>query len=141
MNKAAPGLLRNEVGLRYSDHGIVASIKGRTPSIGINVQVVSMYWKRKEELPNQKKTFKSWQGTNKNAIRSARFVLLSSKATLMEKHAAARVIVAAQQGLLVTGVISTPHVLGTPDTPKLAGNWDYTYVGREASTIEQKLIP
>ena len=87
-----------------------------------------------------KKAFNSLQGTNKNAIRSARFVLRSSKATLMEKHAAALVIVAAQQGRLVTGVISTPHVLGTPDTPKLAGNWDYTYEGREASTIEQKLI-
>ena len=87
-----------------------------------------------------KTTFKSLQGTNKNAIRSAKFVLRSSIATLMEKHAAALVIVAAQQGRLVTGVINTPHVLGTPDTPKLAGNWDYTYVGREASTIEQKLI-
>ncbi len=86
------------------------------------------------------KAFNSLQGTNKNAIRSARFVLRSLKATLMEKHAAALVIVAAQQGRLVTGVISTPHVLGTPDTPKLAGNWDYDYVGREASTIEQKLI-
>ena len=86
------------------------------------------------------KAFNSLQGTNKNAIRSARFVLRSLKATLMEKHAAALVIVAAQQGRLVTGVINTPHKLGTPDTPKLAGNWDYDYVGREASTIEQKLI-
>ena len=87
-----------------------------------------------------KTTFKSMQGTNKNAIRSARFVLQSSKATLMEKNAATLVIVAAQQGRLVTGVISTSHVLGTPGNPKLAGNWDYTYVGKEASTIEQKLI-
>ncbi len=86
------------------------------------------------------KAFNSLQGTNKNAIRSARFVLRSLKATLMEKHAAALVIVAAQQGRLVTGVINTLHKLGTPDTPKLAGNWDYDYVGREASTIEQKLI-
>ena len=85
-------------------------------------------------------TFNSRQGTNLNAIRSARFVLLSSKATLMEKVAAARVIVAAQQGRLDTGVIRTTHVLGTPGSPKLLGGWDHAKVRKEASKIILELI-
>ncbi len=85
-------------------------------------------------------TFNSRQGTNLNVIRSARFVLLSSKATLMEKVAAARVIVAAQQGRLDTGVIRTTHVLGSPGNPKLVGEWDHAKVGKEASKIKLELI-
>ena len=85
-------------------------------------------------------TFNSRQGTNLNAIRSARFVLLSSKATLMEKVAAARVIVAAQQGRLDTGVIRTTHVLGTPSNPELLGGWDHANVKKEASKIKLELI-
>ena len=84
--------------------------------------------------------FNSRQGTNLNAIRSAKRVLLSSKATHTAKVAAARVIVAAQQGRLETGVIRTSHVLGTPDNPKLLGDWDYANVRNEASKIEQELI-
>ena len=86
-----------------------------------------------------KLAFNALQGSNLHTIRSARFVLLS-KATLMEKVAAARVIVAAQQGRLVTGVISTSHVLGTPGNPKLLGDWDHDNVRNEASKIEQELI-
>ena len=84
--------------------------------------------------------FNALQGSNLHTIRSARFVLLSSKATHMEKVAAARVIVAAQQGRLVTGVISTPHVLGTPDNPRLLGEWNHDNVRKEAIEIEQELI-
>ena len=84
--------------------------------------------------------FNSRQGTNLNAIRSAKRVLLSSKATDTAKVAAARVIVAAQQGRLETGVIRTSHVLGTPGTPKLEGEWDHAKVRKEASEIEQELI-
>ena len=84
--------------------------------------------------------FNSRQGTNLNAIRSAKRVLLSSKATHTAKVAAARVIVAAQQGRLETGVIRTSHVLGTPGTPKLEGEWDHAKVRKEASEIEQELI-
>ena len=84
--------------------------------------------------------FNSRQGTNLNAIRSAKRVLLSLKATHTAKVAAARVIVAAQQGRLETGVIRTSHVLGTPGTPKLEGEWDHAKVRKEASEIEQELI-
>ena len=84
--------------------------------------------------------FNSRQGTNLNTIRSARFVLLSSKATPLEKVAAARVIVSAQQGRLVTGVVSTPHVLGAPRKPKLLGEWNHANVRKEAIEIEQEII-
>ena len=87
-----------------------------------------------------KLAFNALQGSNLHTIRSARFVLLSSKATLMEKVAAARVIVAAQQGRLDTGVISTSHKLGTPDNPKLLGEWNHDNVRKEAIGIEQELI-
>ena len=84
-------------------------------------------------------TFNSRQGTNLNAIKSAERVLLASKAPLMEKVAAARVIVAAQQGRLDTGVIRTNHVLGTPGNPKLKGEWDHANVGKEARKIKQEI--
>ncbi len=85
-------------------------------------------------------TFNSRQGTNLNAIKSAERVLQSSKATHTAKVAAARVIVAAQQGRLETGVIRTNHVLGTPGNPKLKDKWDHANVRKEASKIKLELI-
>ncbi len=85
-------------------------------------------------------TFNSRQGTNLNAIKSAERVLQSSKATYTAKVAAARAIVAAQQGRLVTGVVSTPHVLGAPRNPELLGEWNHSNVRKEAIDIEQEII-
>ena len=131
-----------------AEQGWIKLLGSRNP--GIHQGPDSVYWdKRSGRLrvleakggtSPLKWTFNSRQGTNLNAIRSARFVLLSSKATLMEKVAAARVIVAAQQGRLDTGVIRTTHVLGTPDNPKLVGEWGHAKVRKEASKIKLELI-
>ena len=85
-------------------------------------------------------TFNSRQGTNLNAIKSAERVLQSSKATYTAKVAAARAIVAAQQGRLETGVIRTNHVLGAPRNPELLGEWDNANVRKGAIEIEQEII-
>ncbi|MGE0606593.1 MAG: hypothetical protein AB7O62_05645 [Pirellulales bacterium] len=85
-----------------------------------------------------KMTFGAMQGTNRNGIRSARFVLLS-KASEADKLAAARLIKAAQRNQLVSGVVRTPHVRGKPDDPRLFGTWDRTNVAGKARNIEREL--
>lgn len=84
-------------------------------------------------------TYRSWQGTNRNAIRSAEFVLESNSASQLEKMAAARVIKAAQANRLQTGVVKTSHVLGTPDAPRLEGEWSSENVAKEAAKIERRV--
>jgi hypothetical protein len=85
-------------------------------------------------------THSSLQGTNTNTIWSAEWVLKSAKASPAEKLAAARVIKAAQQNRLQTGVVKTSHVLGKPDTPRLEGQWDRASVSKEAFEIERRLV-
>ena len=84
-------------------------------------------------------TYGSRQGTNTNALRSARFVLKSPKASQLEKHLAARIIRAAQKNRLETGVVQTPHVLGKPEFPRLKGWWNRKDVSKEAFGIEREL--
>ncbi|GEM_PF-1895344 len=84
-------------------------------------------------------TYQSWQGTNRNAIRSAEFVLDSNSASPLEKMAAARVIKAAQANDLRTGMVKTSHVLGTPDAPRLEGEWSSENVAKEAVEIERRV--
>lgn len=85
------------------------------------------------------RTYGAWQGTNRNAIRSAEFVLNSNRASPLEKLAAARVIKAAQANRLETGVVKTSHVLGTPDAPRLEGGWSRENVAKEAADIERRV--
>lgn len=85
------------------------------------------------------KTYGAWQGTNRNAIRSAEFVLESRKASPLQKLAAARVIKAAQVNRLQTGVVKTSHVLGMPDAPHLEGGWSSENVVKEAEAIERRV--
>lgn len=84
-------------------------------------------------------TYGSRQGTNTNAIRSAKFVLRSAKASQAEKRTAALIIRAAQKNRLETGVVKTPHVLGNPAVPRLKGRWDRKDVSKQAFRIEQEL--
>ncbi|MCY4592004.1 MAG: hypothetical protein OXE86_15905 [Alphaproteobacteria bacterium] len=85
-------------------------------------------------------TYRSIQGTNVNAIRSADGVLARSSASLREKLQAARVIKAAQRGHLETGVVRTAHVLGTPRAPTLSARMDVGNVTREARQLERQLV-
>ena len=85
-------------------------------------------------------TYGSLQGTNKNAIRSAEGFLRRSGTTWKEQFQMARLIKAAQQGHLETGVVKTAHVLGRPGEPRQAGSWDKRSVAREAKRIERELI-
>lgn len=84
-------------------------------------------------------TYGSRQGTNTNAIRSAKFVLRSVKASQAEKRTAALIIRAAQKNRLETGVVKTPHVLGNPAVPRLKGRLDRKDVSKQAFRIEQEL--
>ena len=84
-------------------------------------------------------TYGSRQGTNINAIRSAKFVLKSAKASQAEKRTAALIIRAAQKTRLETGVVKTPHVLGKPEFPRLKGSWSRKDVSKEAFGIEREL--
>ena len=87
-----------------------------------------------------KTTYQVLQGTNTNTIRSAKTVLLSEKASEVEKLAAARVIKAAQQNRLQTGVVRTTHVLGKPDAPQLDGSWNRDLVSKGAFEIQNDLV-
>ena len=86
------------------------------------------------------RTYNSLQGTNKNAIRSAEGFLRRSGTTWKEQIHMARLIKAAQQGHLETGVVKTAHVLGRPREPRQAGSWDTRSVAREAKKLERELI-
>jgi len=86
-----------------------------------------------------KRTFGLWQGTNRNSIRSAEFVLKSKKASPREVLGAARVIKAAGANILETGLVRTSHVLGTPDAPRLEGLWSRQNVVKEALEIERRV--
>lgn len=88
----------------------------------------------------RKWTYDSMQGTNKNTIRSAKGLLLRSGTTTVERHAAARVIKAAQGGRLETRIIRTSHVLGAPGSPTLDIRPNVTNVAREARRIEVDLV-
>ena len=87
-----------------------------------------------------KRTYRSLQGTNVNAIRSAAGVLVHRGASWREKLQAARVIKAAGRGHLETGVVQTSHVLGTPRPPTQAGRMDAGNVAREARQLERRLV-
>ena len=87
-----------------------------------------------------KRTYGSLQGTNVNAIRSAKGVLTHRSASPREKLQAARVIKAAQRGHLETGVVRTAHVLGTPRAPTLSAGMDVGNVTREARQLERQLV-
>ena len=79
------------------------------------------------------------QNTNHYTIRSAQRVLGSPIATEQAKVASARVVVAAQERRLVTGVVRTPHLRGKPDDPRIEGRWDRADVRKEALDIEREL--
>ena len=110
----------------------------------------SVYWNRvsgkvqvfeaKGGTSQPKRTFGSLQGTNRNTIRSAKGILHSRGAVMSEKLQAARVIKAAQSGHLETGIIRTPHLPGTPLTPRLIGNIDKGHVAKEAHLIQREVI-
>jgi hypothetical protein len=85
------------------------------------------------------RTFGSLQGTNANTVSSAEFALKSSKTSLEEKRACAKIMVEAQRERLRTGVIRTRHVQGTPGRPELAGGYDATSAARRAAEIEKRL--
>lgn len=87
-----------------------------------------------------KTTYGSVQGTNTNAVRSAARVLKSARATRAERHAAARVIRAAQKNRLQTGVVRTGHVLGRPDAPQHKEGWSSSRVAEEAREWERRLV-
>ena len=81
--------------------------------------------------------YKSWQDKNTYSIGAAQRLLQSSNATEPTKVEAARVIVAAQQGRLSTGVVRTLHSLGKPKEPTLAKEWNSDNVRYEAKKIER----
>lgn len=83
-------------------------------------------------------TYGSRQGTNTNAIRSAKFVLESPKASRKQKIASALALRAAQKNRLETGVVTTHHVLGKPKDPR-PGPWNRKDVSKEAVRIEREL--
>ena len=87
-----------------------------------------------------KRTYRSLQGTNANAIRSAGGVLAHPGATWREKLQSARIIRAAQRGHLQTGVVRTSHVLGTPRATTLLGALNTDNVAREARFLERRLV-
>jgi hypothetical protein len=120
-------------------------------SRGIRQGPDSAYWDPKsgvlrvlETKGNTSPTVMSYgwkQGTNVNTIFSAERTISSSKTTLVEKEAAARVIVAAKNGRLQTGVIRTTHVDGKPNVPRLdEGKWESSNHTRDAFGIEQRLV-
>ncbi len=84
-------------------------------------------------------TYGTRQGTNSNTIRSAAGILRSNSASLMDKQQAARVIVAARNRHLETGVIQTRHVLGTPSAPRQINGFDRANVAREARLLQRRL--
>lgn len=74
------------------------------------------------------------QNTNRYSIGAAEGILKSPLATRKAKVAAARIIVAAQEGRLVTGAIETRP---KGDPLLTADKWDITNVAREAHEIER----
>ena len=118
---------------------------------GIRQGPDSVYWDRssgrlrvleaKGGTAQLKWSFESQQGTNKNTLRSAKNVLTRhwGSATPAMKISMARVILAAEKGLLDTGVIKTTHVLGEPRAPELVSQ-DTINVTREARRARREII-
>lgn len=109
----------------------------------------SVYWDRRSGLVRVLEAkggnspighfYNARQDENLYSIRAAKRLLRSPKATEKAKIGAARVIVAAQQGRLVTSVVRTRHVLGKPVAPTLQNGWNHDNVKRKAKTIEREL--
>ena len=75
------------------------------------------------------------QNTNRYSVRAAEVILKSQSATRKAKVAAARIVVAAQEGRLVTGATGT----GPRGDPLLIEDkWDVTNVAEEAREIERR---
>ncbi len=79
------------------------------------------------------------QDTNAYSIGAAERVLRHPNVPEQARVGAARVIVAAQQGRLATGVVRTLHDQGKPKEPILQNGWNRDNEKHEARRIERKL--
>ena len=87
-----------------------------------------------------KLTYGTPQGTNANTLHSAAGLLIARSASPYEQIQSARLIKEAQRGNLATGIVRTPHTLGSPQQPRLIASINNDNVARSAWEIERQLV-
>ena len=87
-----------------------------------------------------KLTYGTPQGTNANTLHSAAGLLIAKSASPNEQFQSARLIKEAQRGNLATGIVRTPHTLGSPQQPRLIASINNDNVS-ESPRVCRRLQP